>query len=347
MKQSSSKSYKEAGVDIEAGYEVVNRIKKLVASSYQGGGGFDGSSFAGLLPLTNFGLKKPCLVSATDGVGTKLKLAFLLDKHDTVGIDLVAMCVNDLICVGARPINFLDYIACGKNKPDKIEEIVRGVVAGCQEAGIPLVGGETAEMPGLYAEDEYDLAGFSNGLVDQDKVLDKQQVKAGDKILGLASSGVHSNGFSLVRQVFQISDRASLDRHFPELGQASLGQVLLEPTRIYVKPVLDLIEQDLVKSLAHITGGGFYENIPRALPDHCKAVIDKSKVPVQGIFKLIQREGKISEKDMFNTFNMGIGLVLIVDPGLVDQVKESLLQKSEKVYELGRVESGQRGLELV
>ena len=349
MEKSSSASYKAAGVDIEAGYEAVARIKKLVAKTYETveGADFDGSAFAGLLPLTDHGLERPYLVSSTDGVGTKLKLAFLMDKHDTVGIDCVAMCVNDLVCSGAKPINFLDYIACGKNDPDKIEQIVKGVVAGCIASGIPLVGGETAEMPGFYPENEYDLAGFANGLVDRDKIIDKSAVKPGDKIIGLASSGVHSNGFSLVRKIFQIDNVQVLNAAHEELGGKKLGQVLLEPTKIYVKPVLKLLEKNLLKSLAHITGGGFYENIPRALPADCMARVYKDRVPVLPIFELLQKEGGISEKDMYNTFNMGIGLVMVIAADREDQVQAILSGYGERVYDLGQVEAGPNGLQLV
>ncbi|WP_434533507.1 phosphoribosylformylglycinamidine cyclo-ligase [Arcanobacterium hippocoleae] len=269
MRDSQSLSYKDAGVDIEAGYEVVSRIQKHIKTTMPENAQFDGAGFGGMLPLPVAGMEEPCIISATDGVGTKLKLAFLADRHDTVGIDCVAMCVNDVLCVGAMPINFLDYIACGKNFPEKIEAIVKGVTDGCRQAGIPLVGGETAEMPGFYPEDEYDLAGFCNGIVDRKDVLDKTSVAAGDVLIGIASSGVHSNGFSLVRKVFDLTDREVLSRRYAELNDLPLGEVLLTPTKIYVPAVGKLLKEKLVKSLAHITGGGFYENIPRSLPAGC------------------------------------------------------------------------------
>lgn len=344
--QSSSASYKEAGVNIEAGYEVVQRIKAHINRTLPQGEDFDDMGFGGLLPLNQYQLKNPCLVSATDGVGTKLKLAFLMDKHDTVGIDCVAMCVNDVICCGARPINFLDYIACGKNDPAKIEQIVKGVVEGCIQSGIPLVGGETAEMPGFYPEDEYDLAGFANGIVDRDTLLDKNKVKPGDIIIGLASSGVHSNGFSLVRKVFDIQNKSVLDEKYEELNGASLGSVLLEPTRIYVQSILPLLEQNLVKSIAHITGGGFYENIPRSLPKNYNVKIDKQSFAILPIFKLIQKIGNISEKDMFNTFNMGIGMTVIVESENADKVVDLLQKAGETVYRLGEIIEGEQLVEI-
>ncbi len=344
--QSSSKSYKEAGVDIEAGYEVVERIKKHINRTLKQGESFDGMGFGGLLPLDRFQLENPCIVSATDGVGTKLKLAFLLDKHDTVGIDCVAMCVNDLICCGAKPINFLDYIACGKNDPEKIEQIVKGIVEGCIQSDVPLVGGETAEMPGFYPEDEYDLAGFANGLVDRHKVLDKNTVKKDDLIIGIASSGVHSNGFSLVRKVFDIKNVDVLKQKYALLNDQTLGEVLLTPTKIYVRAVLPLIEQNLVKSIAHITGGGFYENIPRALPNHLNALIEKDSFEILPIFKLIQEQAGISEKDMFNTFNMGIGMVLIVDRENASKVLSVLEEHQEKAYIIGKIIEGNGSIEI-
>lgn len=286
------------------------------------------------------------LVSGTDGVGTKLKLAFLMDRHDTVGIDCVAMCVNDIICTGARPLLFLDYIACGKNIPEKIASIVKGVATGCVEAGCALVGGETAEMPGFYGTDEYDLAGFSTGIVRKDRMLDKKNAKEGDAIIALASSGVHSNGFSLVRKIFNIDDNPSiLEKTYPELGE-SLGEVLLRPTRIYVRPVLKLLESVRVKSISHITGGGFFENIPRSLPEGLMAVIDKKDVKVLPIFKLIEKEGEIPERDMFNTFNMGVGMSIVVDR--VDEENAIKLMRSIgfDAYHLGYVEKGSDGVRL-
>ncbi|QJC21703.1 phosphoribosylformylglycinamidine cyclo-ligase [Arcanobacterium buesumense] len=337
MRDSQSESYKNAGVDIEAGYEVVTRIGHHIKKTMSGQENFDSLGFGGLLPLDTQGMAHPLLVSATDGVGTKLKLAFLLDKHDTVGIDCVAMCVNDVLCVGGKPINFLDYIACGKNNPAKIEEIVKGVTEGCIQAGIPLVGGETAEMPGFYPEDEYDLAGFCNGIVDQAHLLDKNTVRENDVLIGIASSGVHSNGFSLVRKVFRMTDRRVLEQTYEELSGQCLGEVLLTPTKIYVKPVIELLNKKIVKSLAHITGGGFYENIPRSLPAGLGVVINRSDVDVLPIFSVIQQAGQISERDMFNTFNMGVGMTCIVDPSDVNETLDLLAQHGEKAYVLGRV----------
>lgn len=337
MRDSQSLSYKEAGVDIEAGYEVVSRIQKHIKATMKAENSFDSAGFGGVLPLKVADMSEPCIISATDGVGTKLKLAFLLDKHDTVGIDCVAMCVNDVLCVGAMPINFLDYIACGKNFPEKIEAIVKGVTDGCQQADIPLVGGETAEMPGFYPEDEYDLAGFCNGIVDRSAMLDKTTVVAGDVVIGIASSGVHSNGFSLVRKIFDISDRAVLDQTYDELGGQTLGEALIEPTKIYVKPVGELLKNRWVKSLAHITGGGFYENIPRSLPAGLGVVIARNTLRVLPIFDLIAKVGQIPEHDMFNTFNMGIGMTAIVAPENVDDVLNSLAHSGETAYVIGRV----------
>ncbi|XCB30005.1 phosphoribosylformylglycinamidine cyclo-ligase [Arcanobacterium hippocoleae] len=341
MRDSQSLSYKEAGVDIEAGYEVVSRIQKHIKETMTGGNEFDSAGFGGMLPLEIAGMKQPCIISATDGVGTKLKLAFLLDKHDTVGIDCVAMCVNDVLCAGAKPINFLDYIACGKNFPEKIEAIVKGVTAGCKQSGIPLVGGETAEMPGFYPEDEYDLAGFCNGLVDRADVLDQNNVNAGDVLIGIASSGVHSNGFSLVRKVFDITDRTVLEQEYAQLGGKTLGEVLLTPTKIYVKPVSELLARKLVKSLAHITGGGFYENIPRSLPAGHGVVINRDALQILPIFKLIQETGGISEHDMFNTFNMGVGMTIIAAAENAAEIIEILAASGETAYVLGHVVQSQ------
>lgn len=337
MRDSQSLSYKEAGVDIEAGYEVVSRIQKHIRATMKADNAFDSAGFGGVLPLNVAGMNEPCIISATDGVGTKLKLAFLLDKHDTVGIDCVAMCVNDVLCVGAMPINFLDYIACGKNYPAKIEQIVKGVTTGCQQAGIPLVGGETAEMPGFYPEDEYDLAGFCNGIVDRADLLDKSAVNVGDVLIGIASSGVHSNGFSLVRKIFNINDRAILDQTYDELEGKTLGEALLEPTKIYVKPVGELLKNKWVKSLAHITGGGFYENIPRSLPAGFGVRIKRDALRVLPIFDLIAKAGEITEHDMFNTFNMGIGMTAVVAPENVESVLNSLARNGESAYIIGRV----------
>ena len=347
MKQSHSDSYKAAGVDINAGYEVVERIQKHIKKTLKADQNFDSMGFGGILPLDIKNMERPCLISSTDGVGTKLKIAFLMDKHDTVGIDCVAMCVNDVLCCGARPINFLDYVACGKNIPEKIEMIVKGITDGCVQADIPLVGGETAEMPGFYPEDEYDLAGFCNGLVDQDKILDKKLVEEGDVLIGIASSGGHSNGYSLVRKVFDITDKKVLDQRFDILGDKSLGQALLEPTKIYVKPVLNLIEKDLVKALSHITGGGFYENIPRSLPEGHGVKIYKDRFEILPIFKLIQEKGNISEKDMFNTFNMGIGMTCIVSKEKSQEVLDSLQAFGEKAYIIGEVVKGDTLVEIL
>ncbi|WP_216379044.1 phosphoribosylformylglycinamidine cyclo-ligase [Arcanobacterium phocae] len=337
MRDSQSERYKDAGVDIEAGYEVVERIHKHIEQTMKGQGSFDHMGFGGLLPLGGLDMENPVLVSATDGVGTKLKLAFLLDKHDTVGIDCVAMCVNDVLCVGGRPINFLDYIACGKNEPAKIEKIVAGIAEGCIQADIPLVGGETAEMPGFYPVDEYDLAGSCNGIVDQEEILDKSNVQENDVVIAIASSGVHSNGFSLIRKVFQIDNAQALQETYDELLGQSLGEVLLTPTKIYVKPVTELLEKKLVKSLAHITGGGFYENIPRSLPNGLGVAINYNDVEILPIFSLIQRIGKINNHDMFNTFNMGVGMTCVVDPRNVQETIEILGEHGEHAYVLGKV----------
>ena len=343
-RNSRSESYKKSGVDIEAGYRAVELMKESVAStrtalSYDEIGGFGGA-------IDISSVDGNVLVSGTDGVGTKLKIAFLMDRHDTVGIDCVAMCVNDIICTGARPLLFLDYIACGKNIPEKIASIVKGVAAGCVEAGCALVGGETAEMPGFYSADEYDLAGFSTGIVRKDRMLDKKNAKEGDAIIALASSGVHSNGFSLVRKIFNIDSNPSiLDKTYPELGE-SLGEALLRPTRIYVRPVLKLLESVSVKSISHITGGGFFENIPRSLPEGLMAAIDKKDVRVLPIFKLIEKEGEIPERDMFNTFNMGVGMSIVVDR--VDEENAIKLIRSIgfDAYHLGYVEKGSEGVRL-
>ena len=303
--KSYSESYKAAGVDVTAGYKAVELMKSHVARTKTAASFDEIGGFGGMISLDLTGIPNPVLVSGTDGVGTKLKIAFLMDKHDTVGIDCVAMCVNDIICCGAKPLLFLDYIACGKNTPEKIAEIVSGVAEGCVQSGCDLVGGETAEMPGFYSEDEYDLAGYSTGIVDKSKVLDKNTEQAGDVLIALPSSGVHSNGFSLVRKVFDI-ENADLKAPVEELGGKSLGETLLTPTRIYVKPMLALFEAVKVKAVAHITGGGFYENIPRALKKGLSAQIATADVKVLPIFNLIQKTGNIPQHDMFNTFNMGI-----------------------------------------
>ena len=311
--KSHSESYAAAGVDITAGYKAVELMKSHIARTLTSGVCSDVGGFGGLFELDTEGIEKPVLVSGTDGVGTKLKLAFLMDKHDTVGIDCVAMCVNDIICCGAKPLFFLDYIACGKNVPEKIASIVSGVAEGCVQSGAALIGGETAEMPGFYPVDEYDLAGFSVGVVDKAKILDPSTMKAGDVVIALPSSGVHSNGFSLVRKVFDV-ENSDIKAPREELGGKSVGETLLTPTKIYVKPVLALLEQVKVKGISHITGGGFYENIPRSIPDGLGAVIDRSAVKVLPIFDLIAKTGNISERDMFNTFNMGVGMSIVVAP---------------------------------
>ncbi len=310
MSKSFSDSYKAAGVDVTAGYKAVELMKAHVAKTMTSGVVSGLGGFGGLFELDLQGIQKPVLVSGTDGVGTKLKLAILQDKHDTVGIDCVAMCVNDVVCCGAKPLFFLDYVAVGKNIPEKVANIVSGVAEGCVQSGCALIGGETAEMPGFYPEDEYDLAGFTVGVVDKDKILDPAKVEAGDVIIGLASSGVHSNGFSLVRKVFDV-ENADLGEYYDELG-STLGECLLTPTRIYVKSILALLDAVQVKSISHITGGGFYENIPRCLPDGKQAVIDRASVDVLPIFQLIAKKGGISERDMFNTFNMGVGMCVVV-----------------------------------
>ena len=340
MNNSFSDSYKQAGVDITAGYRAVELMKKHIARTnnegvYSGVGGFGGLYLPSLA-----GMKKPVLVSGTDGVGTKLKIAFLMDRHDTVGIDCVAMCVNDVICCGAKPMFFLDYIACGKNLPERIEQIFAGVAEGCVQSGSALIGGETAEMPGFYPEDEYDLAGFSVGIVDEEKIINKETIVPGDVILGLRSSGVHSNGFSLVRKVFDVENR-ELKAPLEALGGRSLGETLLTPTRIYVKPVLALMEQVRVKGVSHITGGGFYENIPRSLPEGICASIEKVKVPVLPVFRMIAREGQIDERDMFNTFNMGIGMSLVVAKDDADRAMEALRAAGEEPVLLGETIPGE------
>lgn len=343
MAKSFSESYKDAGVDITAGYKSVELMKKHIGRTLAFGKTDTIGGFGGLFELDLDGIKEPVLVSGTDGVGTKLKMAFLTDKHDTVGIDCVAMCVNDIICVGAKPLYFLDYIAVGKNYPEKIAQIVSGVAEGCVQSECALIGGETAEMPGFYAEDEYDMAGFAVGVVDKSKILNKTDVSAGDVIIGLASSGIHSNGYSLVRKIFNL-ENIELNKKMPELDNQSLEEVLIEPTRIYVKPILSLLKKIKVKSIANITGGGFYENIPRALPDNLTAKISKESVPVLPIFKLMQSVGNIDERDMYNTFNMGIGMVVIVSKEDEKDAKKVLEELGEKAYTLGEVIEGNDGV---
>ncbi len=342
MSKSFSESYKAAGVDVTAGYEAVELMKKHVARTLTSGVVSGLGGFGGLFELDLEGIKKPVLVSGTDGVGTKLKLAFLLDKHDTVGIDCVAMCVNDIICCGAKPLVFLDYIAVGKNFPEKIEQIVSGVAEGCVQSGAALIGGETAEMPGFYPIDEYDLAGFSVGVVDKEKIVDQNSQKAGDVLIALASSGVHSNGFSLVRKVFDI-ENGDINRSYDGLDKP-LGETLLTPTKIYVKSILALLEEVKVKSISHITGGGFYENIPRSLPEGITAKIDRSAVKVLPIFDIIAKEGNIPERDMFNTFNMGVGMIICVDKADADKAVASLIASGEDAYVIGELADGDEGV---
>jgi phosphoribosylformylglycinamidine cyclo-ligase len=343
--KSESESYKAAGVDITAGYRAVELMKKHIARTVTGGVLGDVGGFGGLFELDVTGMKRPVLVSGTDGVGTKLKLAFLMDRHDTVGIDCVAMCVNDVICCGAKPLFFLDYIACGKNVPEKIAGIVAGVAEGCVQAGCALVGGETAEMPGFYPVDEYDLAGFAVGAVDRDRILDKTAMRAGDVVIALPSSGVHSNGFSLVRRVFGV-ERGGLDRRFAELDGKTLGETLLTPTRIYVKPVLALLEKANVRSLAHITGGGFYENIPRSLAEGFTARLNRAAVRTPPVFALIAEAGGIPERDMFNTFNMGVGMTAVVPEEQADEAVAVLTANGVEAYALGIIEKGEGGVTL-
>ena len=333
---SRSESYAAAGVDITAGYRAVELMKSHIASTMTKGVCSDIGGFGGLFELDLEGITRPVLVSGTDGVGTKLKIAFLMDKHDTVGIDCVAMCVNDIICAGARPLFFLDYIACGKNVPEKIADIVKGVAEGCVQAGAALIGGETAEMPGFYPIDEYDLAGYSTGVVDKSKIINNKTMKAGDVIIALPSSGVHSNGFSLVRKVLDV-ENADIKSPVAELGGKSIGETLLTPTRIYVKPVLALMEKVQVKGISHITGGGFYENIPRSIPDGLGAKIAKSEVKVLPIFKLIAEKGNISERDMFNTFNMGVGMSIVVSAEDAETAMEVLRENGEEPYVIGEI----------
>ncbi len=334
--KSYSDSYKEAGVDITAGYKAVELMKSHIARTANNGVVSDIGGFGGLFMPDLSGMKNPVLVSGTDGVGTKLKIAFLMDRHNTVGIDCVAMCVNDIICCGARPLFFLDYIACGKNVPEKIAELVSGVAEGCVQAGCALIGGETAEMPGFYPEDEYDLAGFSTGIVDRDKIISNKTMQAGDVVIALPSSGVHSNGFSLVRKVFDI-ENADLKSPRPELNGSSLGDALLAPTVIYVKPVLALLEQVTVKGISHITGGGFYENIPRSLCAGKGVRIKRSDVRVLPIFNLIAKEGNIPERDMFNTFNMGVGMSITVAAEDADKAIDVLKANGVDAYRLGEI----------
>lgn len=340
--KSFSESYKEAGVDVTAGYKAVELMKAHVAKTMTSGVLSGLGGFGGLFELDMTGISKPVLVSGTDGVGTKLKIAFLMDKHNTVGIDCVAMCVNDVICCGAKPQFFLDYIAVGKNVPEKVADIVSGVAEGCVQSECALIGGETAEMPGFYPVDEYDLAGFSVGVVDKDKILKPDTQKAGDVMIGIKSSGVHSNGFSLVRKVFTVSEQ-NLARHYSELGM-TLGECLLTPTKIYVKAVMKLLDAVNVKSISHITGGGFYENIPRSLPNGISVKIERNAVQVLPIFNVIQATGNIPERDMFNTFNMGVGMTIVVDKNDVDKAIAAIKSAGEEAYVLGELVDGDDGV---
>ena len=344
MSKSFSESYRAAGVDVTAGYRAVDLMKRHVSRTRTPEVLDTIGGFGGMLMPDLTGIAKPVLVSGTDGVGTKLKIAFLMDKHDTVGIDCVAMCVNDVVCCGAKPLLFLDYIALGKNVPEKVAEIVSGVAEGCVQSGCALVGGETAEMPGFYPEDEYDLAGFSVGIVDQARILTPDLCRKGDVLIALASSGVHSNGFSLVRKVFDI-EKADLNAYESELGRG-LGETLLTPTKLYVKAALAAIAAGGVRSIAHITGGGFYENIPRALPEGLCAKIEKQAVEVLPIFRLIQKVGGIPERDMFNTFNMDVGMLMTVAKEKADGVLSALRESGEHAYVIGELAQGERGVEL-
>ena len=347
MKNSHSESYAAAGVDVTAGYESVERIKPMVESTYIPGVMGTLGGFGGLFAPDMAGMKKPVLVSGTDGVGTKLRLAQLMNKHDTIGIDCVAMCVNDIICGGASPLFFLDYIACGKNDPARIADIVAGITEGCRQAGCALVGGETAEHPGLMAEDDYDVAGFSVGIVDEEKIIDGKALAAGDTLIGLASTGVHSNGFSLVRKVLDV-EHADLTSPMEELGGKSLGETLLTPTRIYVKAILALLKGGIdVHAISHITGGGFYENVPRMMTEGLTARIDLSTFPRLPIFDLIEKKGGIPTRDMYNTFNMGIGMILALPAAQAEQAMELLAQAGEQAYVIGSVVDGDAGVELV
>ncbi len=344
MQKSFSNSYAAAGVDVTAGYESVELIKKHVKKTEIPGVIGSIGGFGGMFELGAAEYKNPVLVSGTDGVGTKLKLAFLMDKHDTIGIDCVAMCVNDVACSGAKPLFFLDYIACGKNYPEKIEQIVKGVADGCVQAGCALVGGETAEHPGLMPDEEYDLAGFTVGIGEKDQLVSGENLKAGDALIGVASSGVHSNGFSLVRRVFDINEKTILNS-YSELDRP-LGEELLTPTRIYVKPLLRLMQSVRVNAVSHITGGGFYENVPRMLREGCTAVIEKSKCFKKPIFDLIQNIGSIPERDMYNTFNMGVGLVIAVDAEKADEAVDILNACGEQAAVIGEIKAGEAGVEL-
>ena len=339
--------YKNAGVDIEAGYKSVELMKEHIKKTMRPEVLTNIGGFSGAFSMEAFkNMEKPTLVSGTDGVGTKLKLAFIMDKHDTVGIDCVAMCVNDIACAGGEPLFFLDYIACGKNYPEKIAEIVKGVATGCEMSNAALIGGETAEMPGFYPEDEYDLAGFAVGIVDEKDLITGKELKAGDVLVGMASSGVHSNGFSLVRKVFEMT-KESLDTYYEELGK-TLGEALIAPTKIYVKALRSVKEAGVrVKACSHITGGGFYENVPRMLKDGVCAVIEKDSQPIPPIFTLMAKTGNIDEKMMYNTYNMGIGMIMAVDAADVEKTMEAVKAAGETPYIIGRIEDGEKGVKLV
>ena len=344
---SHSASYAAAGVDVTAGYEAVKRIKPMVESTYIPGVMGTLGGFGGMFAPDMTGMKKPVLVSGTDGVGTKLKIAFLMDKHDTVGIDCVAMCVNDIVCGGAAPLFFLDYIACGKNDPARIADIVAGITEGCRQSGCALVGGETAEMPGFYPVDEYDLAGFSVGIVDEEKIIDGKKLAEGDVLIGMASTGVHSNGFSLVRKVFDV-ENCDLKTPMAELEGKSLGETLLAPTRIYVKAVQSVLKAGVdIHAISHITGGGFYENVPRMMTEGLTAQIKLDSFPRLPIFQLIMDKGNIPERDMYNTFNMGIGMIMAVPAEQADAATAALAEAGEKAYVIGKVVAGADGVELV
>lgn len=337
-------TYKDAGVDVEAGYEAVKLMRNHVKRTFRPEVLTDIGGFGGLFALNKNTYEEPVLVSGTDGVGTKLKMAFLSDKHDTVGIDCVAMCVNDIVCSGAEPLFFLDYIAVGKNRPEKVAEIVKGVAEGCVLSGCALIGGETAEMPGFYPEDEYDVAGFAVGIVDRKKIIDGKSIKERDKLIGLASSGIHSNGYSLVRKLLNPT-RQRLQEYVEALG-CTLGEELIKPTKIYVKTILDIKEKYTIKGIAHITGGGFIENIPRMIPDGLRVQIRKGTWPVLPIFNLLQKLGDLGEKDIYNTFNMGIGMVLTVDAAIAEEVVQYLNKEERQAYIIGEVVKGEAGVEL-
>jgi len=341
--KSFSESYKNAGVDITAGYKAVELMKTHIAKTLSSSALSDIGGFGGLFALDLSNIPNPVLVSGTDGVGTKLKLAFLMDKHNTVGIDCTAMCVNDIICCGAKPLFFLDYIAVGKNKPEKVADIVSGIAEGCVQSGASLIGGETAEMPGFYPEDEYDLAGFCVGVVDKSKILNNKTINEGDVIIALPSSGVHSNGFSLIRKVFDIENE-DIKSPIPELENKSLGETLLTPTKIYVKPMLALFDKVTVKAVSHITGGGFYENIPRSIPKGFGAKIDKSSLRILPIFDLIAKTGNIPERDMFNTFNMGVGMSIVVAKEDADLALKTLQENGEDAYIIGEIIQSEDGV---